>query len=167
MIHSQLHFFSSPVKKKIRMDAGESGFNELMKKIEEDGLTQQIQLFLSVLIPQKLVARSIDILYNEPSIKCIIAQKTRRSFWTISSKKNKYIIFSDINTKFCSCKSYENNVVRKGKCPLCKHILTILICEALQKKGDMSQFSIEEVDDTSFSEIIASDVFFLNFRTKE
>lgn len=149
------------------MDAVEYGFNELLKKIEEDGFTQYIQEILTVILPPKLVKRSINLLYYNATIKCYIAHKSRRLFWKMKSKEKNYIIFSDENNKFCSCLSYENNVIRNGQYPFCKHILTVLICEALQKKGDLSQFSIEEIDDTSFSEIIASDVFFLNFRTKK
>lgn len=149
------------------MDAGEAGFLELLKKIEEEGLTQEIQLFLTVLLPPKLVSGSIKLLYHDASIKCHIATKSRRLFWTIMSKKNKYLIFSDTNTKFCSCLSYANNAVKKGQYPFCKHILTIYFCEALQKKGDISQFSKEEIDDDSFSELIASNVFYIAFRAKK
>ena len=142
------------------MDAGESAFHDLMKKIEEEGFTQQIQLFLTVLLPQQLVKRSIQLLYFDATIVCHVAKNSRRIFWTVSSKEKKYIIFS-------SCISYYNQVVRIGQYPFCKHILTILICEALQKKGDYSQFSIEEIDDTVFSEVLASDTFFANLETKK
>ena len=138
------------------MDACEAGFFDLLKTIETEGVTQNVKMFLGVLLPQPLVTRSFKLLYQGSTIKCFIAKNSRRHFWTISSNKNKHVIFPDQSSWFCSCLSYSNDVVKKGQFPLCKHLLTVLVCNALLKKGDTSQFTVEELEDDSFSEVIGS-----------
>ncbi|OHS96703.1 SWIM zinc finger family protein [Tritrichomonas foetus] len=146
------------------MDAGECGFIDLMKKVEEEGFTHEVQMFLSVLLPKSLVTSAMNLLYQEATIKCFIAKTSRRVYWTVLSKSHNYVVFSDQNTKFCSCLAFSNYVIKKGQFPFCKHVLTVLICEALRKKGETSQFSVEEIDDDIFKTNLAVVTFNSNFK---
>lgn len=151
----------------MNLDPGEAGFRSLIKRIEEEGITQQIQIFLSVLLPKSLVSRSINLLYKSTSIKCHVARRSRRTYWTMTSNHHQYFILSDENLEFCSCLSYQNNVVKNGEYPFCKHILAIIISQALLRKGNFCQISIMELEDEQFAEMIASSSLSMNYKMKK
>ena len=137
------------------MDCCSFGFNEILKVISEKGINSDTKLFMSVLFPKQFVDRSLNLL-NKEKMTCYIAKESRRTFWKIETDKSQYYSFAG-SVMYCSCPSFQRDVIKEGKYPMCKHCLAIEICNALQK-GEKLQtdnvFKLEIIDDRKFADEI-------------
>ncbi|KAK8893130.1 hypothetical protein M9Y10_021545 [Tritrichomonas musculus] len=137
------------------MDYGEIAFQEIIKQIEGKGVTHQNRMFLEVILPKQLIERTMKLIYQEAIIKYHCAMLSDRCFWSFNTRDKAYCVFCDNDTSFCTCPSYEKDVIQEGRYPFCKHILATYICNALRKKGEIKQFQIEDIDDDEFASSIA------------
>lgn len=137
------------------MDCCESGLYEVLKKIEEDGLTPVNKQLLSVLLPQNLLTRVYETL-RDNAIQLSIARESGRSVWTITTKNGTYYQFIEPDNRYCSCLSFSNDVLKNGKIPFCKHVIACLICDSLRKRGAVENFSVKNMEDKEFSRFIGS-----------
>ncbi|OHT00961.1 SWIM zinc finger family protein [Tritrichomonas foetus] len=149
------------------MDFGEIAFKEILRQIEIYGITHQTQQFLNVLLPKSLVDRSFSVMFQESKIKCCIAKLSDRCVWIFNSKDNLYYVFIDDDSTYCSCPSYQTNILKENKYPYCKHIIAAFICNALKNRGDISQFRIEDIDDSKYSTYLANTVIASLFGKKK
>lgn len=137
------------------MDCCEAGFYEVLNKIEQDGLTPVNKQFLSVLLPQKSLMRVYEVMRND-AIQLTTARGSKRSMWTVTTKKGTYYIFIEPENKYCSCLSFGSDVLKSGKLPFCKHVMACLLCQCLYKRGTTDGFSVVEMEDREFSRYFAN-----------
>ena len=136
------------------MDICHSGFLNLMKDIENEGIQPQTWTFLAVLFGDDLTNNAKHIL-SQKQITLVIAKRSRRSLWTITSNEGKHYAWIQPNRFVCTCPSFVFGTMNRGSSPFCKHILAILICDSLMKgKSDNQPFKINEIDDEAFAEFL-------------
>ena len=129
-----------------------------MELIEANGITDQNCKFLKLILPKQLIDRSMKLIYQEAKIKYHTAILSERCFWTFYSHGKTYYVFCDHNSSFCSCPSYEKDVIQEGRFPFCKHVLASFLCDALRKREDANQFIVDEMNDDDFAMFMADTV---------
>lgn len=137
------------------MDCCSSGFNEILEAISKDGLNSESKVFLSVLFPKPFLDRTFNLLTKD-FITCYTANESQRTFWKIGTSKKQYYVFTG-SVSYCSCPSFQREVIKEGKYPMCKHCLAIELCNALHRGGKLGSgiaFKLEPVDDAKFSDEI-------------
>lgn len=149
------------------MDYGKIAFQELMEQIEEQGFTSNIRLFLEQILKKDLIERTVNLMYKEAKIEYHTAILSERSFWTFNTHNTTYYVFvnHENDSYFCSCPSYDRDVIREYRYPFCKHILAAFLCDILRKRNETDQikFLVDEMNDDEFAEFLAKTVFQSSF----
>jgi predicted nucleic acid-binding Zn finger protein len=81
-------------------------------------------------------------------------QPSQREFWTAMGENREHIIYPGI---FCSCNDFYKEVVINRSRSYCKHLISQVICEVLNK------YEIKVVDDKQFKEMIDDILLELKF----
>jgi predicted nucleic acid-binding Zn finger protein len=135
------------------MDCCECGFTEILRRIENEGLTPELLQIMTALLPKRMIDRAVQMINSDAPIKETIARTSRRSIWTVSAPRNSYYVFL-VPVRFCSCPSFGRDVIHRGSYPLCKHILACCICDAVRRRSEALAFRWEEISDDQFSEFL-------------
>ena len=136
------------------MDVCHSAFNAILHSIEEGGIQAHTWTFLATLFGDEMVKSTREMLSKE-TITLVIAQKSKRFIWTITSPKNLNYVWMNNSLFFCSCPSFYFRTLNGGKSPFCKHILAAYICDALNKNGGQNKpFKVTEIDDKDFAVLL-------------
>ena len=136
------------------MDICHVGFISLLHSIEKDGIQPETWVFLSTLFGDEMV-KSVKELFSKETITLIIAKKSRRNFWVITSNKGIRCLWMDEKSFYCSCPAFLFRTMNNGKSPFCKHILAAYICNSLYKKDPHNVFfKIMEYQDEIFAEVM-------------
>jgi predicted nucleic acid-binding Zn finger protein len=135
------------------MDCCERGFQELLMRIQAEGVTSECLHLLTALLPKALVNRAFQLLAIQGTIKRTVARTSRWMIWSVTTSGNCYYVFLG-SARYCSCPSYARDVIQKGSYPLCKHALACSICDALKTRGDTQVFRSEEMPDDQFSQFL-------------
>ena len=73
------------------------------------------------IVNKEVVAEKINELINEKKIKKIVFAPSNIGIWEVKSHKNDNIYWVDIETKYCSCKGFYYNFMKKA----CYHISAV------------------------------------------
>ena len=115
---------------------------DLFEKIKEKKIIEKelVQELLEEMYPGKS-PMIFEVI--ERGIVKNIYKPSNRVIWTVidKEKKTEYVIYPKL---FCSCYNFYNNVVRKRKGNICKHLLAQLICEA------QNNYKTVELEDNEF-----------------
>lgn len=135
-------------------DCCEAALAEVLRVIEEEGYTSKCRQLLTCILPKAARDRA-EAVMKEDAVTLTVARGCGRSFWTVTTKNQEYLVFLDPGNHYCSCLSYANQVMKEGKFPFCKHVLAALIFSAMRKHGDCRELTVREVSDTEFTSFIS------------
>ena len=103
---------------------------KLSMELTEPSLNIIINVFGDLTVP------AMSIIDNK-GVKKLVSSSGKSVFQVTGSSNNEYTCF--LNELYCSCISFQNNVIMKGSHVICKHLLAVIIASALENVVEISK----------------------------
>lgn len=134
-----------------------NGFLSLLDNLKRDGLTDDFWMLLSILFGDNLIKVTKE-LFDMVKADKYISDLRNNILWRIKSSSRStfyFIFFNGIDDFFCNCFQFRERCIKDGKCLLCKHILYVFICRALDEREEGSTFvETHSVSEKEFTELL-------------